>query len=285
MELKIIPAPLYKDKDGIPAYKSGEWPGIKPNHFERTCLMVRQIRKNIDYERKLSYKHIPEKRSKEYNFRPSVKLVNSYLKSIKNNRHKNYINKERKQNIDSFKSASDNYDDNIFFGKKRNKDKIIANHSLILPKLRYPRIFKKINNFHSLSEINIGNLMNRKKRILSLEQQRNYYKLLNPGDKNYRYAEYSQDFFKEGELIPGSSNRTRISDNYNKIKNDIYKFMNLNVKSLDVNKIWNNKIKKEMEDNEIQYVTNLENWDNIHIKDKDDTKNDDKRKNQKKGKN
>ena len=280
MELKIIPAPLYKDKDGIPAYKSGEWPGIKPNHFERTRLMVRQIRKNIDYERKLSYKHIPEKRSKEYNFRPSVKLVNSYLKSIKNNRYKNYINKERKQNIDSFKSASDNYDDNIFFGKKRNKDKIIANHSLILPKL-----FKKINNFHSLSEINIGNLMNRKKRILSLEQQRNYYKLLNPGDKNYRYAEYSQDFFKEGELIPGSSNRTRISDNYNKIKNDIYKFMNLNVKSLDVNKIWNNKIKKEMEDNEIQYVTNLENWDNIHIKDKDDTKNDDKRKNQKKGKN
>ena len=285
MELKIIPAPLYKDKDGIPAYKSGEWPGIKPNHFERTRLMVRQIRKNRDYERKLSYKHIPEKRSKEYNFRPSVKLVNSYLKSIKNNRYKNYIKKERKQNIDSFKSASDNYDDNIFFGKKRNKDKIIANHSLILPKLRYPRIFKKINNFHSLSEINIGNLMNRKKRILSLEQQRNYYKLLNPGDKNYRYAEYSQDFFKEGELIPGSSNRTRISDNYNKIKNDIYKFMNLNVKSLDVNKIWNNKIKKEMEDNEIQYVTNLENWDNIHIKDKDDTKNDDERKNQKKGKN
>ena len=50
MELKIIPSPLYKDSNGIPAYKSGEWPGIKPNHFERTRLMIKQLRKKLDYE-------------------------------------------------------------------------------------------------------------------------------------------------------------------------------------------------------------------------------------------
>ena len=59
MELKIIPAPLYKDSNGIPAYKSGEWPGIKPNHFQRTRRMLNQTRKNITYERKISLRHLP----------------------------------------------------------------------------------------------------------------------------------------------------------------------------------------------------------------------------------
>ena len=278
MELKIIPAPLYKDKNGIPAYKSGEWPGIKPNHFERTRLMIKQIRKKLDYERKSSSRYIPEKRSKEYVFRPTVKLVNSYLQNIKHQRKVNNKFKERKHDFESLKRNSDNYDDNIFFGKKRKKDKIISSYSLILPKLQPTPKHKKINFKHSLSELDVSHAMNRKKRILSLEMQRNYYKLLNPGDKNYRYADCSVDFFKEGGLIPGSSNRIRISDNYNKIKNNIYEFMNLNVKSLDVNKIWDNKIMKEMQDNEIVYVTNLENWDDKFIN-KIDKKNEEKDKN------
>ena len=42
--------------------------------------------------------------------------------------------------------------------------------------------------------------------------------------------------------------------------------MNLNVKSLDVDKIWDNKIKRERQEDEKQYVLNLENWDNMNIK-------------------
>ena len=263
MELKIIPAPLYKDNNGIPAYKSGEWPGIKSNHFDRTRLMLRQIRKNPNYERKLSYRHIEEKPSKEYIFRPSLKLVKSYLENLKNQRQ---IIQGRKHDIDFSKIISDTYDNNLFFGHKRYKNSILAN-SLILPKIKENKIKKRqINMIHSLSEINVERAMNRKKRINSLEQQRNFFKINNQGDKNYRYADCSENFFKEGGLIPGSTNKIRISENYNKIKNNIYEYMNLNVKSLDVDKIWDNKIKRERQEDEKQYVLNLENWDNMNIK-------------------
>lgn len=263
MELKIIPAPLYKDNNGIPAYKSGEWPGIKSNHFDRTRLMLRQIRKNPNYERKLSYRHIEEKPSKEYIFRPSLKLVKSYLENLKNQRQ---IIQGRKHDIDFSKITSDTYDNNLFFGHKRYKNSILAN-SLILPKIKENKIKKRqINMIHSLSEINVERAMNRKKRINSLEQQRNFFKINNQGDKNYRYADCSENFFKEGGLIPGSTNKIRISENYNKIKNNIYEYMNLNVKSLDVDKIWDNKIKRERQEDEKQYVLNLENWDNMNIK-------------------
>ena len=263
MELKIIPAPLYKDNNGIPAYKNGEWPGIKSNHFDRTRLMLRQIRKNPNYERKLSYRHIEEKPSKEYIFRPSLKLVKSYLENLKNQRQ---IIQGRKHDIDFSKIISDTYDNNLFFGHKRYKNSILAN-SLILPKIKENKIKKRqINMIHSLSEINVERAMNRKKRINSLEQQRNFFKINNQGDKNYRYADCSENFFKEGGLIPGSTNKIRISENYNKIKNNIYEYMNLNVKSLDVDKIWDNKIKRERQEDEKQYVLNLENWENMNIK-------------------
>ena len=263
MELKIIPAPLYKDNNGIPAYKSGEWPGIKSNHFDRTRLMLRLIRKNPNYERKLSYRHIEEKPSKEYIFRPSLKLVKSYLENLKNQRQ---IIQGRNHDIDFSKITSDTYDNNLFFGHKRYKNSILAN-SLILPKIKENKLKKRqINMIHSLSEINVERAMNRKKRINSLEQQRNFFKINNQGDKNYRYADCSENFFKEGGLIPGSTNKIRISENYNKIKNNIYEYMNLNVKSLDVDKIWDNKIKRERQEDEKQYVLNLENWDNMNIK-------------------
>ena len=50
------------------------------------------------------------------------------------------------------------------------------------------------------------------------------------------------------------------------MKNNIYEKMNLNYKSLDVNKIWDYKINKEREEGEKTYVLNLENWDKRHIK-------------------
>ena len=131
MELKIIPAPLYKDSNGIPAYKSGEWPGIKPNHFQRTRRMLNQTRKNITYERKISLRHFQENKSEEYKFKPSLKLVKSYLEKMQN---KTLLITGRKHFYDSFKKISDTYDDNLFFGHKRKKDKIKFD-DIKLPKL------------------------------------------------------------------------------------------------------------------------------------------------------
>ena len=261
MELKIIPSPLYKDSNGIPAYKSGEWPGIKPNHFERTRLMIKQLRKKLDYERKSSSRYIPEKRSNEYMFKPSLKLVKSYLENV---RKQHQIDKGRKHEFDCLNKISDTYDNNLFFTRKRKLEKIKSS-SLILPKLKKETKTRNLVLYRSLSELNVEKAMTRKKRINSLEQQRNYYNIVNPGDKNYRYAECSENFFKEGGLIPGSTNILRYSENYNQIKNNIYEHMDLNVRSLDTDKIWNNKLERERKEREMKYVLNLENWDTRNV--------------------
>ncbi len=112
-----------------------------------------------------------------------------------------------------------------------------------------------------------------------MEQQRNYYNIVNPGDKNYRYAECSENFFKEGGLIPGSTNILRYSENYNQIKNNIYEHMDLNVRSLDTDKIWNNKLERERKEGEMRYVLNLENWDTRNINFEENDKKNDKDKN------
>ena len=287
MELKIIPSPLYKDSNGIPAYKSGEWPGIKPNHFERTRLMIKQLRKKLDYERKSSSRYIPEKRSNEYMFKPSLKLVKSYLENV---RKQHQIDKGRKHEFNCLNKISDTYDNNLFFTRKRKLEKIKSS-SLILPKLKKEIKTRNLVLYRSLSELNVEKAMTRKKRINSLEQQRNYYSIVNPGDKNYRYAECSENFFKEGGLIPGSTNILRYSENYNQIKNNIYEHMDLNVRSLDTDKIWNNKLERERKEREMRYVLNLENWDTRNVnfnevnkKNENDKNNqsDTQRKNQKK---
>ena len=180
MELKIIPSPLYKDSNGIPAYKSGEWPGIKPNHFERTRLMIKQLRKKLDYERKSSSRYIPEKRSNEYMFKPSLKLVKSYLENV---RKQHQIDKGRKHEFDCLNKISDTYDNNLFFTRKRKLEKIKSS-SLILPKLKKEIKTRNLVLYRSMSELNVEKAMTRKKRINSLEQQRNYYSIVNPGDKN-----------------------------------------------------------------------------------------------------
>ena len=268
MEIKIIPSPLYKDLNGIPAYKSGEWPGIKPNHFERTRLMLKHLRKNLYSDRKLSYKHIPEKKSKEYIFRPSLKLVKSYDENI---RKQNRIDKGRKHEFNYFKKIKEAYDNNLFFGSKRRKEKILNN--LILPQLNEKPKTRNLYLFRSLSEINLQKEMTRKKRINSLEERRNYFKMVNPGDKNYRYVDCSADFFKGGGLIPGSTNILRKNLNYEKVKNDIYENMNLNIRSLSPEKIYDNKFEKEIIDNDVKYVFDLENWDSMNIKLNEDSNN------------
>ena len=41
-----LKAPVYYI-DGIPAYKAGEWPGIKSNKFENTRKIIRAVEKGI----------------------------------------------------------------------------------------------------------------------------------------------------------------------------------------------------------------------------------------------
>ena len=283
MKVQILSSPLYRDENGVPAYKSGEWEGSKPNHFGRTRLLLKPILKNGNYQPKISHKPITQKKSLEFIFKPSKKPVISYFKNIEAKQLKpsrKYIDPtiyRKNSKPSNIKSVSIN--------SLKPKDNFNSS-SIVLPKISIKKsikIEKDKNINYCSSDLNLESMMNEKKRILTLDAQRNYFKKISPGDKNYRYSECSPDYYKESGLIVGSSNRIRISGNYNKLKNDIYKTMDLNVKSLDANKLWKNKIKKERENSEIDYVSKLEQWEKENIK--EDEKKDENNKNKSKGNN
>jgi len=72
-------APVYKI-EGIPAYKAGEWPGIKSNKFENTRRIIRAVEKGIFFSEnepivKPRRQSLNQRYSKEYVFRPCLKKV------------------------------------------------------------------------------------------------------------------------------------------------------------------------------------------------------------------
>ena len=76
--------------------------------------------------------------------------------------------------------------------------------------------------------------MNRKKRILSLEEQRNNKKICKPGDKNYNCVENSPDFFKMEGLIVGSTNRINFRKNTRKGEDPFYQTLDLSIRVLEI---------------------------------------------------
>ena len=72
-------APVYKI-DNIPAYKAGEWPGIKSNKFENTRRIISAVEKGIFFSEKeplmkIARRTFSVKKSPEYIFRPCIKKV------------------------------------------------------------------------------------------------------------------------------------------------------------------------------------------------------------------
>ena len=51
MILQYVNAPIYMI-DNVPAYKAGEWPGIKNNHFSPTRRIIREINKDTVFNSK-----------------------------------------------------------------------------------------------------------------------------------------------------------------------------------------------------------------------------------------
>ena len=99
----------------------------------------------------------------------------------------------------------------------------------------------------------------------------------NLGDKNYKNVENSVDFFKEGGLIVGSSNRINYNKNTRRGESNFYQTLDLNVKTLNDNKIWDNKLINENLTSDKNYVQNLNQWEENTFENNDDKKKNDKK--------
>ena len=86
-------------------------------------------------------------------------------------------------------------------------------------------------------------------------------RITNPGDKAYKCVDNSPDFFKEGGLIVGSTNRMNYNKTTRKGDDNFYQTLDLGVKVLNDKKLWKSKIEKESLDMDKKYVTNLNKWE------------------------
>lgn len=120
----------------------------------------------------------------------------------------------------------------------------------------YPKSYAK-----TLEEIAIEKEMGPKARIRNLSRMRNGFPLVAPGEKSYKNPEYSSNFFLEGGLIPGSTNVYNYRKTVSKKNYYFYETLDLNVKTLDPNKLWKNKQKQEVVDYDTNYVKMLKIWD------------------------
>lgn len=102
--------------------------------------------------------------------------------------------------------------------------------------------------------------MGQKIRINTLYEMKNGLSSNNPGDKIYKNPECEPGFYKGGELIPGSSNKLPFT-HVSKRHSNFYETIDLNIKSLDPNKLWKNKVKNDELNFQTTLVKDLDIWE------------------------
>ena len=236
--------------NNIPAGKYGEWPGIKPNHWKGSIKIISpiQINRVFDdgvYQIEKNRKHFKEKYGFEQPYKNQKRLFSAA----------NFKYEDKKEGLKSIKfrpTPIKTAFDRRHFPQKYGIERI--------PFYQGIKTFFPNGQCLSLKETTLEKMMGGKKRIWSIEQKRNGIKLGIPGDKFYKNIEQFPTFFKEGGLIPGST----IGINYNKTQSrkayNFYETLDLTKPTLDRNKLWENKVKKE----EFEYDTN---YVEKHIKD------------------
>ena len=90
------------------------------------------------------------------------------------------------------------------------------------------------------------------------------------GDKYYKASEQFPTYYKDGGLIPGSTIATNFNKTRSKTSYNFYETMDLTKPTLNRNKIWENKLKKENLDFDRNYVEkNIVNWEKNILNDFD----------------
>ena len=245
--MEIVPQHVFTYDDGIPAYKSGEWPGSRPCHFIGSKLILKPIKHSEKGFVIGHSKHFPKKYSEEYKFKKGIKYIPPLIHEDKYKPPKRRLKPIIIEPIIKLRNFS-----------FRPKDQFYSTN--IAPFLqRKKRVMQNVPNN---TEYNVESIMNRKKRILSLCEQRNYLKDCNPGDKNYNCVENNPEFFKMEGLVVGSTNRHNFRKTIRKDEDDFYQTLDLKIQILDKNKIWNSKVFLESLNYDKKYVEELNNWEN-----------------------
>lgn len=257
--VEVIRQNTYTYGDGVPAYKSGEWDGSKPSRFVGSKLILKPIA-HPEKDFKLGHCiHFPPRYSEEYKFIPGRRKLYPFPHDGTYKPSKRYL-------VPNY-SEPPSYPRNI---GNRPPEQMSLNFiaPLFQQKIR-------VNNprYNAKIEYGIESVMNRKKRVPSLYEQRNKFIHTNLGDKSYKVVENSTDFFKEGGLIVGSTNRINYNKTTRKGDDNFYQTLDLNVKVINDDKLWKSKVLKESLDMDQNYVANLNKWEeNIFEENKDKDK-------------
>lgn len=125
---------------------------------------------------------------------------------------------------------------------------------------QYPEKIKE-----SLNEYGVESTLGGKKRLPYLSHRRNEMPIISPGDKIYKSVEFSNDFYKQGGLIVGSTNKIQYNKTDGKRGDNFYASLDLSIKTLNKNKLWKNKIVKESLEFDNKYVDNLNTWEDTYL--------------------
>ena len=258
--MEIIPQHTYTYGDGLPAYKSGEWPGSKPSRFTGSKLILKPISKPPKDFFICNSRHFLPKYSEEYKFKKGLKLIQPVIHEEIYKPKKRPLKPLITEPIIYVRNRSSNPKDNLF-------DPNAKEYPLLQRKKRVENIGK------SLTEYNVEDIMNRKKRIFSLEQQRNYMRNGKPGDKNYTCVENSPDYYKMEGLTIGSTHAINMRRTQRKGEDNFYQTLDLNIKIMNRNKIWGFRELVESLKFDKAYVKGLNNWENKTFEENKDDKN------------
>ena len=260
--------------EGIPAHLAGEWPGIKSSKWNGSIKVLDQVRlasfKNPNPALPaVGRKHFSPKYCKESGTFKNKRLIRHSPKEDKKTGVKQFENfkylspKEyNKVKISTPGKINHNFINNYNEGINSSNNNIENENnnykeSRFMPRKRiFDEKYNKITE-----EFYVNKKMGMKKKISNIEERRNGMPLIAPGDKIYKNPEFSEDYFKEGGLVVGSTNRMNYKKNQKKGCSNFYETLDLNIKTLDEKKLWKNKVIKEELDYQKDFVKNLNNWE------------------------
>ena len=246
-KLEIIPQNVYTYGDGVPAYKSGEWPGSRSCHFRGSKIILRPITRPQKPFKLGHMIHFPQKYSEEYKFKPIRRKLYPFP-------HEDNYKPQRRYIVPKYTEPK------IYQRSISRRPHEQMDSDFIMP-LFQKKIRVNYDKNDEKKELKIEKIMTRKKRILSLFEQTNGMINSNPGNKNYKNVENSPDFFKEGGLIVGSTNKLNYNKTTKRGEDNFYQTLDLRVKILNDDKKWRNKITREYLNIDKTYVKNLNNWE------------------------